>query len=90
MNMPRVQMTKTVKFALYFLRFYLLFLVVLLAVRFIEPYTSFRPKKEPAFGPPDVRARPGGSVRVKLHARRGCTHMRAKNVYLTAGRLPIL
>jgi hypothetical protein len=34
--MPRVQMTTTVKFALYFLRFYLIFLLVLLAVRFIK------------------------------------------------------
>jgi hypothetical protein len=34
--MPRVQMTKTVKFALYCLRFYLIFLLVLLAVRFIK------------------------------------------------------
>lgn len=34
--MPRVQMTKTAKFALYFLRFYLIFLLILLAVRFIK------------------------------------------------------
>jgi len=34
--MPRVQITKTVKLALYFLRFYLIFLLVLLAVRFIR------------------------------------------------------
>lgn len=34
--MPRVQMTKTVKFALYFLRFYLVFLLILVAVRFIK------------------------------------------------------
>jgi len=34
--MPRVQLTKTVKLALYFLRFYLLFLLILLAVRFIK------------------------------------------------------
>jgi len=34
--MPRVQLTKTVKFTLYLLRFYLLFLVILLAVRFIK------------------------------------------------------
>ena len=34
--MPRVQITKTVKVALYFLRFYLIFLLVLLAVRFIR------------------------------------------------------
>jgi len=34
--MPRVKITKTVKIALYFLRFYLIFLLVLLAVRFIK------------------------------------------------------
>lgn len=34
--MPRVKLTKTVKFALYFLRFYLVVLVILLAVRFIK------------------------------------------------------
>ena len=34
--MPRVQLTKTVKVALYFLRFYLVFLPILLAVRFIR------------------------------------------------------
>lgn len=32
--MPPVKMTRTTKFALYFLRFYLLFLFVLLVVRF--------------------------------------------------------
>ncbi len=32
--MPRVQMTRTTKVALYFLRFYLLFLLGLLVVRF--------------------------------------------------------
>ena len=35
-DMPRVHMTKTVRFALYLLRFYLAFLVILLAVRFIK------------------------------------------------------
>ncbi len=35
-NMPRVQITKTVKVALYCLRFYLLFLLALLLVRFIK------------------------------------------------------
>lgn len=35
-GMPRVQMTKTVKFALYFLRFYLVLLLILVAVRFIK------------------------------------------------------
>ena len=34
--MPRVQMTKTVKISLYFLRFYLIFLMGLLAFRFIK------------------------------------------------------
>ena len=34
--MPRVQITKTVKIALYLLRLYLVFLLVLLAVRFIK------------------------------------------------------
>ncbi len=33
--MPPVKMTKTTKFALYFLRFYLLLLITLLGVRFI-------------------------------------------------------
>jgi hypothetical protein len=34
--MPRVNMTPTVKAALYFLRFYLVFLLVLLVVRFLR------------------------------------------------------
>ncbi len=34
--MPRVQMTPTVRFALYFLRFYLVFLLLLLVVRFVR------------------------------------------------------
>jgi len=34
--MPRVEMTRTTKVALYFLRFYLVFLVVLLLVKFIR------------------------------------------------------
>jgi hypothetical protein len=34
--MPRVQMTRTTKIALYFLRFYLLFLVILVLVRFLK------------------------------------------------------
>ncbi len=34
--MPRVQMTPTVRFALYFLRFYLVFLLLLLVVRFLR------------------------------------------------------
>jgi hypothetical protein len=34
--MPRVQITKTVKVALYCLRFYLLFLLALVLVRFIK------------------------------------------------------
>ena len=34
--MPRVPMTRTTKIALYFLRFYLLFLVILVLVRFLK------------------------------------------------------
>ena len=34
--MPRVQMTPMVRFALYFLRFYLVLLLVLLVVRFLR------------------------------------------------------
>lgn len=34
--MPRVQMTKTVKFTLYFLKFYLIFLMVLIFIRFLK------------------------------------------------------
>jgi hypothetical protein len=36
--MPRVQMTKTTRIALYFLRFYLIFLVVLIFVKFIRTF----------------------------------------------------
>ncbi len=36
--MPRVQMTKTTRVALYFLRFYLIFLVVLLFVKFFRTF----------------------------------------------------
>ena len=36
--MPRVQMTKTTRIALYFLRFYLIFLVVLLFVKFCRTF----------------------------------------------------
>jgi hypothetical protein len=34
--MPRVQMTRTTKFALYFLRFYLLAMLLLILYRFIR------------------------------------------------------
>jgi hypothetical protein len=36
--MPRVQMTKTTKVALYFLRLYLVFLVILLIVKFTNTF----------------------------------------------------
>jgi hypothetical protein len=36
--MPRVQLTKTTRIALYFLRFYLIFLVVLLFVKFVRTF----------------------------------------------------
>jgi hypothetical protein len=36
--MPRVKLTPTTRFALYFLRFYLVFLVLLLAFRFIKTF----------------------------------------------------
>ncbi len=34
--MPRVKLTRGTRFALYFLRFYLVFLMVLLAIRFLR------------------------------------------------------
>lgn len=34
--MPRVQMTRTTRFALYFLRFYLIAMLVLILVKFIR------------------------------------------------------
>ncbi len=36
--MPRIQMTKTTKIALFFLKFYLVFLLVLIVVRFIKTF----------------------------------------------------
>lgn len=36
--MPRIRMTPTVRAALYFLRIYLILLLVLLAVRFIQAF----------------------------------------------------
>lgn len=36
--MPRVQMTPMVRFALYFLRVYLILLFVLLVVRFLQAF----------------------------------------------------
>ncbi len=36
--MPRVQMTKTARIALYFLRFYLVFLMVLIFVKFFQAF----------------------------------------------------
>jgi hypothetical protein len=36
--MPRVPMTRTVRFALYFLRIYLVLLFVLLIVRFLQVF----------------------------------------------------
>jgi hypothetical protein len=36
--MPRVQMTPVVRFALYFLRLYLVVLLILLLVRFLEVF----------------------------------------------------
>jgi hypothetical protein len=34
--MPRVKMTRTTKIALYFLRFYLVFLLILIIVKFFK------------------------------------------------------
>jgi len=34
--MPRIKLTRTAKVALYFLRFYLLFLVILILVKFMK------------------------------------------------------
>ncbi len=36
--MPRVQMTRTVKIALYFLRFYLIVLLALILVKFLRTF----------------------------------------------------
>jgi len=36
--MPRVQMTRTTKIALYFLRIYLIFLVILVLIRFLKGF----------------------------------------------------
>jgi hypothetical protein len=36
--MPRVKLTRTTRFALYFLRFYLIFLMLLLTFRFIKTF----------------------------------------------------
>jgi hypothetical protein len=36
--MPRVQMTPTVRFALYFLRGYLILLLALLLIRFLQAF----------------------------------------------------
>jgi hypothetical protein len=36
--MPRVQMTRTTKIALYFLRFYLIFLLILIFFKFIKTF----------------------------------------------------
>ena len=36
--MPRVQMTKMARITLYFLRFYLVFLLILILVRFLRTF----------------------------------------------------
>ncbi len=36
MIVPRIQMTRTVKIALYFLRVYLIFLLILILVKFLK------------------------------------------------------
>jgi hypothetical protein len=36
--MPRVQMTRTVRFVLFFLRFYLIFLLALIVFKFIRGF----------------------------------------------------
>ncbi len=36
--MPRVTMTRTTRFALYFLRFYLVFLLALLLIKFLRVF----------------------------------------------------
>jgi hypothetical protein len=36
--MPRVQITRTTKVALYFLKFYLVFLLILIFVRFVKSF----------------------------------------------------
>ena len=37
--MPRIEMTKTTKIALYFLRFYLVFLLALILVKFLKTFS---------------------------------------------------
>jgi hypothetical protein len=38
--MPRIKMTRMVKFALYFLRFYLIFMLVLIILKFIRDFSA--------------------------------------------------
>jgi len=46
--MPRVKLTPMTRFALYFLRFYLIFLVLLLGVRFLRVFRAGSVKPGPA------------------------------------------
>jgi hypothetical protein len=57
--MPRIQMTRTVKFALYFLRVYLIVLLTLIAVRFVKVFAGSGkepPHAAPATAPVTLKA----------------------------------
>ncbi len=43
--MPRIRMTPMVKFALYFLRFYLIFLLTLIIIKFVKVFAATGPLK---------------------------------------------
>ena len=55
--MPRVQMTRTVKTALYGLRIYLLVLLVLIAIKFYRVFWGAEARPEPRHSP-EAKAEP--------------------------------
>lgn len=50
--MPRIEMTPTVRFALFFLRIYLIVLLGLIGLKFVRTFTNSSPRPEP---PPSVQ-----------------------------------
>jgi len=49
--MPRIEMTPTVRFALFFLRIYLIVLLGLIGLKFVRTFTNSSPRPQP---PPSV------------------------------------
>ena len=66
--MPRIEMTPSVRFALFFLRIYLIVLLALITLKFVRTFTSS------ASPPPAFHPRRAPPVTAGCHASRGIAH----------------